>query len=351
MVEDMEKITIKESGVPFPPSWIDRLIVWIDRLPAPSWSFYLLSILFLAFLGNAIFWVDGSMEVGSIDPVNTLFALFVMYWLAFYQHLTRVGSRALRTYRSLLDVEDVEFARIEYELSTLPRFQGWLTIPIGVGYAAFTILGGPSPYGDVVPRTAFPYVVDILVTGFLTATFIGFLIRSIRQLRMVVKLHARATNINLLKLEPVHAFSALTARTGMVMIILLIFGYFLDPSEFDTTLDVILYAVIALLAIAIFVLPIIGMRDRLDKEKQRVLDVTSDMLQVATDSLHNRVSEREYGELAGTESAINALIRERELFEKISTWPWDPRTIRGFASALLLPIFIWLVTRLLERFF
>jgi hypothetical protein len=103
------------------------------------------------------------------------------------------------------------------------------------------------------------------------------------------------------------------------------------------------------LAIAIFVLPVMGMRDHLEQEKQRVLDETSDLLQSTSASLHSKIGKRDYDDLGGMETAISAIIRERELLEKISTWPWDSKTIRGFASTLLLPIFLWLVTRLLER--
>ena len=74
------------------------------------------------------------------------------------------------------------------------------------------------------------------------------------------------------------------------------------------------------------------------------------MLQLTSDRFHNRVENSDYDNLKGMETAIGTLIRERELFAKISTWPWDPGTFRGFASTLLLPIFLWLITRLLERF-
>jgi hypothetical protein len=345
-----EKADIQGTEMPFPPSWIDRLIAWIDRLPGPTWLFYVISTLVVGFLGNAILWIDGSMPVGSFDRLVTVFAIFVFYWLGLYHYLTRVGTRSLQTFRPLLKVDAVEFARIDYELAKLPRRLGWLAVFLGIATAAETLFGDPAPFGEIVPRTVLPYVTDMLITSFLAYTFFCVVIRSIRQMRMVGKLHAQATNINLLKLEPAHAFSALTARTGIGVLLLMIFIYFLEPTDVGSVLDIALYLVTVIVAMAVFVLPVMGMRDRLDKEKQRVIDDSSDLLQVAIGYLHSKVSDRDFEGIAGTERAINALIRERELLEKISTWPWDPRTIRGFASALLLPIFIWLVTRLLERF-
>jgi hypothetical protein len=351
MTEHVEESVIQSIEVPYPSSWIDRLIERIGHLPGPVWLFYVLSVTALTFLAVSIFWIDGSVQIGSIDPVQTASVIFVVYWLALYHYLTRVGSRSLRIFRPLLESDDSEIARIDYELATLPRMLGWVTIPLGFAFTALVVLGDPTPYGDISPRTALPYVADVLISGFMVCTFFCLLIRSVRQLRMVRRLHARATNINLLKLEPTHAFSALTARTGIGLILVLIFAYILDPTAtIGSTFDILAFAAILLLAIAIFVLPVLGIREQLEAEKQRVLDEASDRLHIATDSLHRKVDLRDYDGLGGTETAISALIRERELFEGISTWPWDPRTIRGFASTLLLPIFIWLTTRLLERF-
>ena len=106
----------------------------------------------------------------------------------------------------------------------------------------------------------------------------------------------------------------------------------------------------SLLSIAVFVLPIIGIRNHLEEEKKRFLNETNDLLLTASDRLHNLIRGEDYRDVEGTKDAMEALIRERELIGKISTWPWDLITLRGFTSALLLPIILWLVTRLLEKF-
>jgi hypothetical protein len=153
-----------------------------------------------------------------------------------------------------------------------------------------------------------------------------------------------------LQLEPAHAFSGLTARTGIGVILLLILGYIRDPS-LVSGVWVFSYLIMAAAAIVIFIVPILGMRDRLAQEKKRVLGVTNDLLQLTSDKLDERIRADDYANLPGMETAIRALIRKREMLAKISTWPWNPGTVRGFASTLLLPIFLWLITRFLERFF
>lgn len=349
MAPTTKEVSIQTAEASYSPSWIDRLIGWIDRLPVPAWLFYLLSTLALAVLITVVLWIDGSLPVGAYGSMEGIFPPFVFYFLALYHYLTRVGARSLEAYRPLLDADKAEFARIDYQLATLPRGLGWLSIGIALATEPNFFLSGQA-FGDRPPNTALPYVVAALAAGFFGATIFGLITRSFRQLRMVQRLHAQATNINLLKLEPAHAFSALTARTGIGLILLLALGYLRNSSAFYEGWLVGAYLLIGLPAVVVFVVPVLGMRDRLIAEKKRALDDASDLLQTTTDNLESKVRNRDYGEVQGMETAIRALIRKREMLEKISTWPWDTATIRGFASTLLLPVFLWLVTRLLGRF-
>jgi hypothetical protein len=92
------------------------------------------------------------------------------------------------------------------------------------------------------------------------------------------------------------------------------------------------------------------MRNRLKDEKARLLGETNEAIQVTIGRIHNQVISNEYKDIGDLNTAMSALVVERDLIDGISTWPWEPGTLRGFASTLLLPIFVWLVTRLLERF-
>lgn len=105
------------------------------------------------------------------------------------------------------------------------------------------------------------------------------------------------------------------------------------------------------LGILIFTLPLIGMRNRLIKEKSQRLKQINEFLQLTIERIHSKINDQEDTDMQEANSTMSALIQERALIEKVSTWPWDTGTIRGFVSTLLLPIVIWLITRLLERFF
>lgn len=351
MAEITSQHSVQEFTPPYYPSWIDRFVVWIDRIPGSVWLIYMLSTLSIAVLTNAVFWIDGSMPFGSVDPFNTLFAPFVVYWLALYQYLTGVGTRSLRVFRPLLDVEDSVIARINHELSKLPRWIGLLAVLFGFGLAAAMDLSDPAPFGDVVPQTVLPLVFDIVFFGFLISTFFCLLIRSVRQLRLVSRLHSQATNINLLKLEPAHAFATLSSRTGIGIIFVLIFSTPLDTTPFDSIWDISLTGITLLVAIAVFVSPVIGIRHQIEEAKQRALNETNDLLLTTRDKMHNLIRDDNYQNVEGTKDAFEVLIRERELIKKTSTWPWDLSTLRGFVSALLLPILLIIISRLVEKSF
>jgi hypothetical protein len=47
------------------------------------------------------------------------------------------------------------------------------------------------------------------------------------------------------------------------------------------------------------------------------------------------------------DKALSGLLRMRDVINKLSTWPWQPETLWGMVGAILLPIALWLIQRLL----
>ena len=353
MSEPAAKSTPNTPKRPYPPSWMDRLTAWIDALRIPAWAAYLLVFFAIAIAVNVVFWIEGIAPFASFDLIESLLSLLIIYWVALYQYLTRVGTRALLAFRPLLDVSDSEFNQLDYELATLPRSLGRLSVFLGLLLQVVSIPFDPRLNAILSAGNILLYSVEIITTTFLGITFFCVVIRSIRQLRMVGRLHLRAANINILDLSPAHAFAALTSRTGMGVILIMIVGY-LYESSFDletTAVDIFLYLSIATLAIVIFVAPLAGMRARLEDAKDRALSKVNTLLRVATERLHRKISDDDHKNMRQATAAISSLIAERDLLHKTSTWPWDTRTLRGFASTLLLPIFLLLVSQLIERIF
>ncbi len=102
---------------------------------------------------------------------------------------------------------------------------------------------------------------------------------------------------------------------------------------------------------AVFFVPLAGMRDRLKQEKDRALTEVDELYGAVRHRLYNDVRNSEYEDMGRTKDALSALLIQRDRLSKISTWPWKPGTARGFTSALLLPIFLLLISQLLDRLF
>ena len=159
-------------------------------------------------------------------------------------------------------------------------------------------------------------------------------------------LHRRASNINLLHLEPAHAFARLTAGAGGGLILLMVMGNLYNP-ELSTGVNLIGTLLMVLFGIIIFVAPLIGMRSRLVQEKVQRLKEISELLEWTIGQIHDKVRNKDL-DISEARSTMGTLIEEKVLIEKVSTWPWNPGTIRGFASTLILPILMWFVNRFLE---
>lgn len=165
---------------------------------------------------------------------------------------------------------------------------------------------------------------DGLVSGYMLATFLVLVHRSIRQLRMVGELHKRASNIDLLNLAPAHAFSDLTARTGASLIFVVLVGtlmnMLLTGAAIAGSFDLFLSVSVSILAVGVFVLPVKGMQNCLEDEKARVLGQINDSLRIVRDRLHSKVKSNEHGDMGGREAAMAALMHEGDLIQGVSTW-------------------------------
>ena len=101
---------------------------------------------------------------------------------------------------------------------------------------------------------------------------------------------------------------------------------------------------------AVFVLPLNGMHRRLVREKSRLIQDADGRIERTVRTLHDRVDSGDFSRNAELSSTLTALTIEKENLKKVSTWPWQPDTMRGFLSSIGLPILLWFITRYLGRF-
>lgn len=333
------------------PSWIDNWIVWIDNLGMPAWLFYLLGVMALTLVFELALWIDGAVPFGTYGMPPAVFPPIFLIFLVLYHYLTKVSSQALHSFSPLLDVSIEELAGIETRFLALPRRISKLLMAISVPMAFPFVWGGPTTWGDLLPNSQLPYLVLFLVIVPFNYTFMCLLVRSFRQIKMISELHAQATNIELMKLEPAHAFSKLTSRTGIGLFLTGLFGLFYNPDSMNSSWSILSYIFVVSISLAIFIIPVIGIRSNLQEQKRNELYRMEDLIRITNDSLHQKIENSDFDDLGGIQSALNMLTRERDQIKSVSTWPWNTGTIRGFSSTLILPILLRYLYQYLDNLF
>ncbi len=323
-------------------SWIDALVRWAKRTGFPWWAILLISLVIVAAAINIVKWLDGTTEFPVIDPfiVN---ALYVPIGLAGYVLLTRAAGRALDRYLPALDEPAERTARSRARLTTIPLLPSILIPLANLVFTLVQIASEPT-YQAQASTSVGAFIVT--VTAFTLGYGIGLMTvwQIIRILTEVVSLHRRAAEIDIFRPAPAHAFAPVTAGSGIFLLVLVTFSSLTDPVTFTNAGQIILVIVLIALAVIMFVLPLLGMKGRLDDAKDRAVDENAVRVGRLVAELDRAVDENRLGDVDQIQKSIDALLALGERTRKASTWPWSTRTLGGFASSLLLPIITWLIT-------
>jgi hypothetical protein len=336
-----------EARPPFLPSWMNRLHGAIDRLPGPAWLAYTLATTLLVLLA---IWSDQFVDPSALAEATpaAYSAVIAFFPLALIQYLDGVARRGLRNFRPALPLTDPEVERLSYELTTMPRGAARVVSLLGVGFTIVGLLVSPA---EMLGPAGTPIVLSIVgFAGALFAdmTFALLFYHTIRQLRLVSLIHSTATSVNLFQPQPLYAFSTLTLRTAVALVLLSYYIVAVSSGVSMGPATVGLLGINLSLSVALFTLPLYGMHTRLREEKNRMMSAVSGRIDGVFSSLHRALEDPVAGQIDTLNKGLASLMVERDLIFKSPTWPWTPGTVRAFASTALLPIALWLITRALE---
>ncbi|MCC7352471.1 MAG: hypothetical protein IT330_01845 [Anaerolineae bacterium] len=346
-----------DSATPYPPSWLDRLMNWVDRLPIPAWAFYLSLTVVSILLVNTMRWLETARAVGTLDLVRSFGVTVGFYCLALMHYLDRTAGIALDAFRSELALNEVEYSRLRHEFTIMPAHRtlwlGVVAIGLGLGLMGFFLLTESATRAGL----RFSLRSDFLVLGMSLGQnifVVTFLYHTVRQLVMVHRIYAAVAHINLYQLEPVYALSNLTARTSVGFLLILYVGIVVEPRVVLRQAPVITTILgVQGLALVTFVAPLMRMHQMLAREKKRLTADANRRLDAASAELYRRLDAGDLASMDGLNKGIASLIVLRDDIAKIPTWPWQPGTFRGVLSVLVLPILLpvalWLIQRILER--
>jgi hypothetical protein len=337
---------------------------WIDRLPGPAWAaFVAISVVAVAFV--ALEATLSSRGLLGQEPAYFGYAFFHVYPLAAYYFLSRGARGAVEAFRPATRADDATAERWRLELSTTPARPAailWL-----VSAAGYLLLFAAAPEGwDLVGHQPVFVLLRYASEGLWlapVATMAVYL--QVRQMRIVSELHRSVVRVDLLQPGPLHAMSTLTARGALVVVVFqlaLALAPLPNLSEAVRTVQLLTMIPFVALSVAAFIVPLRGMQALLAAEKDRRMGEVNARLDTLLATLHDVVDEEavpardadaarhSQTRIDALNKALSSLLQEREFISKRSTLPWDTGTFRAVASAVLLPIVLFVVTRALERF-
>ena len=342
--------SINPDEIQFPPSWADQIIGWARRSPLPPWLFYLCLFFILTFFIQVGYWIDGfSLVDMSVNPlVFHITAVYPVIILAAIHFLDNTACHSFEDFKPALGKNTMETHQLLYKLITIPSRPGWIVGLIGGIFGLCLIFFADYSWFFDFSPVAFCIVLSISILGFaLTAVM---LYHTIRQLKHVSYIHSIATQINLLHYTPLYAFSRLSAFTGLFFITLMYFDLVANSETLNNPALVVLnFLVLPLIALACFILPIVGMHRKLVQEKRNLHWEVNQRLEKCLNHLYKNVDTFNLQNSDSLNTTINTLITTRDLIAKISTWPWQPQTSGLFFSALTLPIVVFLIQTLIKN--
>jgi hypothetical protein len=266
------------------------------------------------------------------------------------QYLDDVAKRALAAFRPAMRISDDDYRELEYRLTTLPAGAALIATIVGGAIGASVLpflvaqLGRQGKVFTSVPAAIQETIV--FVGMWCIYGVLGY--HTIRQLRLVNHIYTNYTHIDVLFLDPLFAFSWLTARTALGWVVTAYAFLVTVPGSFGNVLSVAIMAANVLFGVIAFVWPLLGIHRLMEIARRVRMASAAHRLETVITELHRRTDTGEFKDMAEMKDAIEALLHERDVLEKTPTWPWRRETLSGFASALLLPIILYLITRMID---
>jgi hypothetical protein len=336
-------------------SWLDVLLGWLEDAPGPSWLPYLGitcagSVIVLAVRASL-----GLLPTTATQLVAVLAQVtFPLAFVGALQLLDGVARRALVTIRPALDADEAAITVLATRLSRTPGPAANAALLLGIAIGVTSVLSGPASYGLAPSSPPYLWAEAIFFGTLATVGALAFVAHAVHQLRVVSEVHRDKVEVELYRLQPLYAFSSLTSWTGIALLAATVYGLaVIELTQTGTgwglsTVDQATIAVVISVSIASFILPLLGLHGRIVAARQLELAAAFDTLELAIANVRDSI-RTEGADHTQAKSGVEAAVASIAAIRAISTWPWRPETLRGFVSAIALPIVIWLIQNAVLR--
>jgi hypothetical protein len=315
------------------------------------WVFPALAVLLFAF-AHAILWATGRVPFGAVEPLIAVGVVYGPFLLAILAAANFVSKRSLVAFWPATGWPEADRQAWAVAFVNMPGPWGWVALAIGVPLAIGSFLSAPA---ELLGQGSDRFV---LLVAYLPALVLGYsmapaaFVHTLRQLRLVARIHREATSIDPFDRGPVYAFSRLTVLTGLGYVLV---GYYsLTVNGAFSAGNLIAVAALAIsiiVGVATFVVPLWGIHERLVDEKAILVRGVDDRVGRIAAEMYRRIDAGEFDGSKVMSDALAGVTTHRERIQRLPTWPWPPQLLRGFVSALILPLVIYVLTRVVSTRF
>ncbi len=340
---------------PYPPSWFDRMDARVSRLAAPRMAYYLGLSVLLLLATTAVQWWAGGLALGRVNSFHAWLALQDGLILWFMGYLDRWAGQAMDRVRPVFVSSADDFDDLQYRLTTVAARPVLIASLLGGAFAflPFYLISRQVQGGLVAPIgvSADPWTVRItLILLVMAWCCLGALIaHSIHQLQVISQVYARHVRIDLFELSPLYAFSGVTMRTSIGLLVINYLWFATSPGLLRQPISIAIAVILALLATATFFAPLLGIHGRLVAEKQRQQAEVGHRVQATVDALFQDMDTGRTERVSTQREQLTALDLHARTLERIPTWPWQPDAVRLLLTALLLPLAIFVIQLIVQR--
>ena len=327
--------------------WLIRVC---DRVPLPltaiGVSIFLAHFLFVTMIalllswtlgGEFLWWGEGFSPKLVSDIVKSIIVGYVM---AGGYYGLREAVRDFESLRPALGCDDIEFDHWMARLRHVDRVPLYLATALAVVWGFFGPLadqswtGKPPPLGSAI--MSWEQIKTFVLVFFISRIVVLELISSL----LFASVARHFARIELLDLERVAPFSRRALRGVLVLMVLSAILSLLVIFDVNPTLAINGVVSASLLAAAVFLIPLLPLRRRIDAAKQ------SELARIRADiRLENEAR------IAGDEgrTSLADLIMYEQRIERVSTWAFNTPTVVRFALYASLGIGSWLGAAFVER--
>lgn len=330
---------------PFPPSIFDRVFHWMSRRPTRRWLYvalYLFGVTTLLISTG----IDGQTGTTRFQWVFINGLWIVIGYLSIDLIDTEV-VRAADRFREVFPGSDDEFEDEVYRLSTMPARTA--TLVWGIAFVAFVIAANTLPaLADLEDPVA-----RLVQTPFMAASYSSAILLVYHTVRLLsgISRVLRTGNVSIFHLRPLYGFSRVTARVGVAYLAVMILNAIseavldLGGSRAELWIGV---AVSIVLASASFVAPLVGTHRRILDAKSDALQENSEHLERIRADMYHALETGDHARFNELDGALVGLLKMGETIDKISSWPWSKGTVRGFFTAVGIPLVVFIAQRVLD---